>query len=288
MIRVTKTILRKIYKPRSKDAKKYDFGLLIVIGGSKFYSGSPALTALAGFRTGVDMVHVLAPKRAADIIASFSPNLAAYPLEGDWLEKRHLPILLTFAKSAEEVTEGKVAIAIGGGLGRSKETQEAILEFLSRISLPVVVDADAIHAVAKKPEIVQGKYFLFTPHSYEFFILTGKEVRGKTEEEKIEIVQAEAERMGITILLKGKADIISNGKEVALSKTGNPYLTKGGTGDTLVGICGALMARGVNPFLAGQAGVYINGRAGEIATREKREGLLATDLIEAIPQVIKF
>jgi len=288
MIRVTKTILRKIYKPRSKDAKKYDFGLLIVIGGSKFYSGSPALTALAGFRTGVDMVHVLAPKRAADIIASFSPNLAAYPLEGDWLEKRHLPILLTFAKSAEEVTEGKVAIAIGGGLGRSKETQEAILEFLSRISLPVVVDADAIHAVAKKPEIVQGKNFLFTPHSYEFFILTGKEVRGKTEEEKIEIVQAEAERMGITILLKGKADIISNGKEVALSKTGNPYLTKGGTGDTLVGICGALMARGVNPFLAGQAGVYINGRAGEIATREKREGLLATDLIEAIPQVIKF
>ena len=90
MIEVTKDILKNIYKERPRDSKKYDFGLLIVIGGSDFYSGSPALSALAAFKTGVDMVRIIAPKRAADIIASFSPNLAAYPLEGKWLERKHL------------------------------------------------------------------------------------------------------------------------------------------------------------------------------------------------------
>jgi len=284
---VSKTILKKVYKPRPKDAKKYDFGLLLVIGGSKFYSGSPALASLAAFSSGVDMVQVLAPKRAADIIASFSPNLAAYPLEGDWLEKKHLATLLTFSKSAELVAHGKAAVVIGGGLGRTEETQTAILEFLSQTSLPVVIDADAIYAVAKNPKVAKEKGFLFTPHGYEFFILTGKKVIGKSEKEKIEIVKTEAGRLGITILLKGKMDIISNGREIAINKTGNPYLTKGGTGDTLAGICGALMARGVDPFVAAQAAIYINGKAGEIAARKKKEGLLATDLIEAIPEVLK-
>ena len=85
MQEVTKNILKKIYKVRPPESKKYDFGLLIVIGGSEFYSGSPALSAMAAFRAGVDMVRIIAPKRAADIIASFSPDLAAYPLEGKWL-----------------------------------------------------------------------------------------------------------------------------------------------------------------------------------------------------------
>ena len=95
MIKVTKDILKNIYKERLADSKKYDFGLLIVIGGSDFYSGSPALSAMAAFKSGVDMVRIIAPKRAADIIASFSPNLAAYPLEGNWLERKHLATLLT-------------------------------------------------------------------------------------------------------------------------------------------------------------------------------------------------
>jgi NAD(P)H-hydrate epimerase len=76
MIKVTKQILKKVYRPRPAEIHKYDYGLLLVIGGGQFYSGSPALAAMAGFRSGVDMVQVLAPKRAADIIASFSPNLA--------------------------------------------------------------------------------------------------------------------------------------------------------------------------------------------------------------------
>lgn len=289
MIEVTKDILKIIYPKRPEVGSKYDYGLLVVVGGSEFYSGSPAFASLAAFRAGVDMVRIIAPKRAADIIASFAPDLAAYPLKGDWLTKEHLATLLEMVKGAKEVARGKAAVVIGGGMGRSKETQETILDFLSEISepsIPCVIDADAIYAVSQKPEIISGKPFLITPHSFEFFILTGKEVMGKTEEEKIRIVQEEAQRLQTTILLKGGTDIISDGREVALSKTGCSLMTVGGTGDTLAGIAGAILARGIDPFIAGQAAVYINGLAGETAAKKFGESLMATDLIEAISKVL--
>src|SRR3989338_3269384 len=192
MIEVSKDILKNFYKPRPADSRKYDFGLLVVIGGSDFYSGSPAFEAMAAFRAGVYMVRVLAPKRDADIIASFSPNLAAYPLDGKWLGREHVATLIAMTESAKIVARGNAAVVIGGGLGRTKETQEAVLEYLSHISMPVVIDADAIYAVAQKPKVFQGKNFLFTPHGYEFFVLTGKEVIGLSDEERIKITQEQA------------------------------------------------------------------------------------------------
>ena len=287
MEEVTKNILKNIYPARPATVRKYDFGLLSVIGGSDFYSGSPALSALAAFRAGADMVRIVAPKRAADIIASFSPILAAYPLEGKWLTKEHLAVLLSMTESAKQVSGGKTAAVIGGGMGRTAETQEAILEYLSQIGVPAVIDADAIHAIAKNPEIISGKNFLITPHTYEFFILTGREVYELTDEEKIKAVQEEADKLQTTILLKGKLDIISNGKETAVNRTGTSYMTGGGCGDTLAGICGALLARGVNIFEAGQAGAYINGKAGEIAAKKFGEAMTVNDLIEAIPEVLR-
>ena len=286
MIEITKNILKDIYKERPKDSKKYDYGLLTVIGGSDFYSGSPALSAMAAFRAGVDMVRIIAPKRAADIIASFSPNLAAYPLEGNWLERKHLATLISMTESAKTVSYGKTAVVIGGGMGRSEETQKTILEYLQEISLPVIIDADAIHALGKKPEIVSGKNFLITPHTYEFFVLTGKKIYKLPEEEKIKMVQEEANRLQTTILLKGAVDIISDGKEVALNKTGTPLMSVGGTGDTLAGVAGALMARGINLFTAAQAAAFINGLAGEFAGEKLGESMTATDLIEEIPNVL--
>ena len=282
----TGTILSEIYKPRPSEARKYDYGLLIVIGGAEFYSGAPALSAMAAFRAGVDMIRIIAPKRAADIIASFSPNLAAYPLNGDRITKKHVATLVEMTESAKISAKGKVAVVIGGGMGRSEETQKAIIEYLSQISIPAVIDADGIHAVAKKPEVINGKNFVFTPHAYEFAALTGKEVAGKSEEERMRLVRAEAARLKTTILLKGGMDVISNGNEVTLNRTGSPYMTVGGTGDTLAGICGAFLARGIDAFAALQAAAYLNGKAGEIAAAAKGEGLLATDLIEAIPGII--
>ena len=287
MIEVTKELLKKVYPKRPQVAKKYEYGLLTIIGGSEFYSGSPALSALAAFRAGVDMAKIIAPKRAADIIATFSPNLAAYSIKSEHITKKNVATLLEQVESAEAVSNGKTAVVIGGGMGRSAEIQEAILEFLSQNSVPCVIDADAIHAVAKKPNMISGKKILATPHSYEFFLLTGNEVDNLSEEEKIKLVQREAKRLKITILLKGGVDIISDGSEIGLNKTGTSFLTVGGTGDTLAGIAGAVLARGFSPFDAACAAAYINGLSGEIAAKKFGESLTATDLIEAIPEAIK-
>jgi NAD(P)H-hydrate epimerase len=286
MVEVTKDILKNIYKERPKNSKKYDFGLLIVIGGSDFYSGSPALAAMAAFKAGVDMVRIIAPKRAADIIASFSPNLAAYPLEGAYLTKKHLATLLSMTESAKVVSRGNTAVVIGGGMGRSEETKRAILEYLEKVQVPVVIDADAIHALSEKPELISGRNFLITPHTYEFFVLTGKEIYKLPEEEKIKMVLKEAARLQTTILLKGPTDIISDGKEVALNRTGCSLMTVGGMGDTLAGIAGALIARRVDLFLAGQAAAFVNGLAGESAGKKLGESVTATDLIDEIPNVL--
>lgn len=287
MIKVTKEILKQVYPKRPSVGKKYDYGFLTVIGGSEFYSGAPALTALSAFKSGVDMVRIIAPKRAADIIASFTPNLSAYPLKGDWLTKDHVANLLEMVESAKTVARGKAAVVIGGGMGRSEETQEAILEFLSQNFTPCVIDADAIHAVGKRPGVISGKNFLITPHSYEFFVLTGKEINQLTETEKIKVVQEEAQRLQTTILLKGGTDIISDGKEIALNRTGTSFMTVGGTGDTLAGIAGAILAKSIPAVVAGQAAAYINGIAGELAAKKLGESLTATDLIETIPEVLK-
>ncbi|MCH7605258.1 NAD(P)H-hydrate dehydratase [Patescibacteria group bacterium] len=286
MTRVTADILKTIYEPRPADAKKYDYGLLFVIGGSEFYPGAPALAALAGFRAGVDMVRIVAPRRAADIIASYSPVLAAYPLHGDRLVKEHLPVLLEKTGDAKEVSDGRMAVVIGSGLGRPQETKDLVAEYVSQIDVSAVIDADAIHAVAQDTQLLAGKPFVITPHAYEFKVLTGREVGSLLKEERIKVVQEEAARLQTTILLKGETDIISNGTEVLVNKAGSPYLSGGGTGDTLAGIVGALLARGVNPLEAAAAAAYINGKAGEIAAKKLKESLVATDLIEAISVVI--
>ena len=284
---ITKTILKKIYKPRSQDSHKYDFGQVLVIGGSQIYSGSPALAALAALRAGVDLTLVIAPERAANIIASFSPDLISFPLKGPNLNPSHLEDLISLTKKAQDVSQGKIAIVIGGGLGREKETQETVRKYLSKIDIPTVVDADAIWAISKKKEILKGKKFILTPHNYEFFILSGKNVSKLSLKEKIKIVKGIAQKLETVILLKGNIDIISDGKEIFLNKTGCPEMTVGGTGDTLAGVCGCFLSQGFKLVLAASAAAYLNGKAGELAKKNFGPGLLATDIIKYIPKAIK-
>lgn len=259
-------------KTREEDSHKYDFGSLLVVGGSKTYSGSPTFNSLAAYRSGVDLVTTASPKRAADIIASFSPSLIVEPLEGDYVSPEYLGRL-------EELEENADAVLIGGGLERRTETFKTVTEFLKQVEIPAVIDADAIHAVARNKDILR-EGFVLTPHAREFEVLTGEEV---TEEN----ARKAAEELGCVILLKGKEDVITDGDEVLKNGTGNQYMTVGGTGDTLAGIVGSLLAQGLDPLEAAYRGAWINGKAGEIASEEKGVGMLPDDLLEKIPQAIQ-
>ena len=283
MKKINSSILKEVYKQRDEDVHKYDHGLMLVIGGSQFYSGSPALAAQAGFRAGVDMVQVLAPKRPADIIASFSPNLAAQPLSGDYLNEKDFDTLVEMTESARAVAPDNVSVVIGGGLGRSDITQKTVLRYLKEVDVPVVIDADAIHALAETPEALDQPAIV-TPHAREFMELAGESVADSKVEDVVKETALELEDV---ILLKGKEDIISDGRETASNEAGSPYMTTGGTGDVLAGICGSLLAQGVEPFSAAKAAAFINGRAGEMVAEDKGPGLLATDLIEVLPKVIQ-
>jgi len=280
MIKITKSIFEKVYKRRKPNVHKYDFGHLLVIGGSKMYSGSPALAAISAYKTGVDLVTVASPKRAADIIATFSPDLITYPLDGDYVTTKNLPELL-------ELSQNKTAVVIGGGMERNKETFKLIEQLLKITKLPCVIDADAIYAISQNKGIIRGKNFVITPHLYEFFILTDEKIENKSLNERIKIVKKEALKLKTIILLKASIDIISDGKKVALNKTGNPFMTVGGTGDTLAGICGSFLAQGIDPFTSACASAYINGKAGDIASSRLKQSVMASDLVKAIPEVIE-
>jgi len=284
---VKKEIIKEVFKKRPETSHKYDWGYLLIIGGSQLYSGSPALAAMAAMRAGVDLTLIVTPTRAANIIASFSPDLITYPLEGNDITAEHLPTLIALTNSAKKVSGGKMAVVIGGGIGRDEETQKTIREYLKSIDIPCVIDADAIWAIASEKEILIEKRAIITPHSFEYFVLTGKKINQLSQEHKETELQNTAKELNSTILLKGNPDIIADSSKIMLNKTGNPYMTVGGTGDTLAGLCGAFLSQGFNPFLSANAAAFLNGEAGDRAFEKLGPGLLATDLIEVIPEVIK-
>jgi hydroxyethylthiazole kinase-like uncharacterized protein yjeF len=279
VLRVGASILRKMYGRRDPWCHKYDFGSLLVIGGSRKYSGSPALNSLAALRSGVDLVTIAAPERAANIAASFSPNIIAYPLDGDFLSPKHMKELM-------ELTKNKSAVVIGGGLTDRKETSEAVVKYLQRITIPAVIDADAIRAISGRKDMMKDRNFILTPNAREFEALSCLKPSNSLNE-RIKMVKDVASIPNVTILLKGHIDVISDGTLLAVNSTGSPFMTKGGMGDTLAGICGALLARGNGQFSSACASAYINGKAGSIAAKRLGESTTATDLIDSIPAAIK-
>ncbi|PIQ92770.1 MAG: NAD(P)H-hydrate dehydratase [Parcubacteria group bacterium CG11_big_fil_rev_8_21_14_0_20_39_14] len=271
--------LSHIYPPRSAWTHKGEHGHVLILAGSKRYSGSPVFNAISALRAGADLIHCVGPERAMNIAAGFLPDIITVPLPGDILRPKHIAFILKLASKFD-------SIILGSGLGRASETFKAIQEIVAKIDLPMAIDADGIRALAPKKEIIKGKNIVLTPHLVEFEILTGQKVKSEVEDRK-EKVKKWAENLGCTILLKGHIDVISDGKEVAVEKAGSPYMTAGGMGDTLTGILGAILARKVNPWEAAQAAAFINGKAGELAAKKYGEGVLASDIFDFIPEVIK-
>jgi len=272
--------LKQIYSKRTPWVHKGQFGKLLVIGGSQQYTGSPWYNAMAALRAGVDLVYIFAPERVSNILATVAPEMITLPYKGDFLTRAQMPLIFKIVEE-KRIT----ALVLGGGLGREKETVKAVYSIIQKSSLPMVLDADAIRALEKKWQILKEKKAVLTPHADEFRQMTGENPNPDFSDRKAKVTKW-AQIIGVPVLLKGHIDVASDGKELYFNRGGSTLMTKGGFGDTLAGICGAFLARGVNAFEAVCAACYINNKAGEMACKEYGEGVLASDIFKFIPKVV--
>lgn len=261
-------------KIRTPDSHKGQAGRILIIGGGA-YSGAPALAAMAALRTGADIVTVAAPSSVAGTIASFSPDLIVRCLSGQRLCSEDIP-LITKLVSQHDV------IVMGMGLGNEEEVVETARRIIP-LCKKLVLDADALPAFEKADHNVSE--IIVTPHAREFARMRKAETSVDRDTRIEEVMKFSGEKNVVTIL-KGRIDIVSDGRKVILNGTGNAGMSVGGTGDVLAGITGSLLA--INPAMkAAACATYINGAAGDLAFKDKGYGLLATDIIERITDVMR-
>jgi ADP-dependent NAD(P)H-hydrate dehydratase len=270
--------VRSVIPPRRAGSRKGENGVVVVIGGSGTYHGAPFLTAMAAMRSGVDLAYLYAPERIVAPLRALSPSLIVMPYTDLKLTRRVATHILSSLPRANSA-------AVGPGLALAKE--EALLELLSGLlerGLGLVVDASAL-----QPQIlgrVRGGRVVLTPHAGEFQRVFGIHP-GEGLEERVANAQRAALDHQVTILLKGPIDVITDGQQVFINRTGNCAMTVGGTGDVLTGLVAGIMAKGVAPAEAAAAAAYINGVCGDAAMRELGLHILPTDIIEMIPRVMK-
>jgi len=270
--------IARAYPPRSVDSHKGENGVVLVVGGGWLYHGAPLLTALAAMRTGVDLAYVAVPEKIATALRAYTPSLIVIPLPD-------LKLTTKNAYRLRSLIPNVGAAAIGPGMTvDNPKGLLTLITILNEKNIPLVIDASALI-----PDIlprIKGKRCVITPHAGEFRRMFGIEL-GKEVEERASKVSQVAREHGITILLKGHIDVISDGEEVVVNRTGNPAMTVGGTGDILCGITSALIAKGSPPFEAAVAAARINGLVGEETYQDLGFHITPEDVINRIPSVLK-
>jgi NAD(P)H-hydrate epimerase len=226
---------------------------------------------MAALRSGADIVTVAAPKTAAKTIAAFSPNLIVRELSSDHLCPDDLASLKGLIPAHD-------VVVMGMGLGRHPETLEALREIIP-LCRKTVIDADALQHDLPLKGIV-------TPHAGEFRRISSVALPSSYWE-RIGPVRDYSKEAGLVVLLKGKVDIISDGNVVRGNTTGNPGMTVGGTGDVLAGVTASFYAR-TTALRAAVAAAFVNGRAGDLVYPEKDFGMVATDVVEKIPEAMRL
>jgi len=271
-------------KKRKKDTHKGQFGRMLVIGGSKNYSGAPAYSSLTGINFGIDLVITYVPEVVGDVIRSYSPNMIVRTNPGNWLNTDSL-------KEISELIEWSNAIVIGPGLGQQTETKELLIMLLEKMNIEnknYILDADALKLVKNNLDLLKNKNVILTPHEGELKIMTGIELPkyDKIEERSNEILKL-AQNLGLTLLIKGPYDYISNGKNLKINRTGCPEMSIGGTGDVLAGLCACFLATENNPFKSACSAAFLNGILGEYCKNNLGDRFTALDMVNNIKNAIK-
>lgn len=263
-------IKKPIIHPRKHSSHKYNYGSIIIIGGSHGMTGAPIMTGLAAYRTGAGLVHM-------SILEKYYNCILNAPYEMMIHKHKNL-------KELQKKLVKKSAIVFGMGLGRKDTINEDILKHLLSADIPTVIDADGIYYLKKHLSKVENN-IIITPHYGELAILLDRPLREITEN-PVGAVREVTQNPNITVVLKGATTIIANKDRMIFSSLGNPGMATAGSGDVLAGIIAAFLKD--DPIDACKKGVYLHSAAGNEARKlVGEESLMATDIIEQIPEAMK-
>jgi len=267
---------------RDKKAYKNQFGHVLVLAGSPAMLGAASLTGFAAMRAGAGLTTIgVAKSLNLTLQRKISNVIMTLPL----LETRRQTISQKAFSQLKKTWKKYSVVAIGPGLTTDPSTKKFVFEMVSKCPLPMVVDADALNALAGHLGALK-KYAaprIFTPHPGEFARLSGFRVADKDPDRR-KAAQAFAMKHHCILVLKGYHTVVAspNGK-VYVNKTGNPDMATAGSGDVLTGMIAGFLGQGSAPFEAARLGVYLHGKAGDKADKKARPlSMIASDILEEI------
>jgi len=275
-----------LFKPRAADSNKGLYGHVLVIAGGRGKTGAAAMAGIAALRAGAGLSTVASAASAITAIASYAPEIMTEPLAET--ESGSIAMRAPDDPALAAITAKKDVIAIGPGMGHDPETGQFIRRFVQESPTPMVVDADALNALAGQRSRFEGPR-IFTPHPGEMSRLTGKPI-AEIQADRIGHAREYAKEHGVYLVLKGNRSVIAfpDGR-VWINPTGSPAMATGGTGDVLTGMIAGLLAQFPNQLEnALLAAVYLHGRAGELGAEAIGEkSFMATDLFEFLPEAMR-
>lgn len=277
---ITGAFVRRSLPRRDPEGHKGTFGKVLCVCGSVGYTGAPIFAGRGAVRTGSGLVFLAVPGSVWPVAAVKSDEAMPFPMPE--AEGR---LSLLAEESIRRRAESCDAVLIGCGLGRGWQT-DALVRNLLTIEKPMVLDADGLNALSGREELLQKRAAptILTPHEGEFLRLGGDLSAGREA-----AAAAFSEKYGVYLVLKGHRTVVAapDGR-LAVNGTGNSGMAKGGSGDVLAGMILSLLGQGCGAFEACCAGVWLHGRAGDLAAADKGErGMTPTDLLEQIPYAMK-
>ncbi len=282
---------------RTEDTHKGNYGHLLVAGGSTGKSGAVVMAASSAMRVGAGLVSVAVPEGLLDIVEVKATEVMTIPLseEPSSIGRGSVMSGVAVGELAGEL-EGKSALVLGPGLGRVQagfaDALKGLLAYCAQEGIAILIDADALNALEGRLSILKhasdnGAEIVITPHPGEAATLLGISVM-EVQEDRMRSAGQLRKKTGAVVVLKGASTIVSTEEGSFINPTGNPGMASAGMGDVLAGIIGGMMAQGMAVVDASVVGVYLHGMAGDIAAERIGEaGLVATDLIEEAPLLIK-
>jgi NAD(P)H-hydrate epimerase len=280
------TDVAPLFPRRPRDVHKGTYGHLLVVAGSVGKTGAAALCARAALRAGTGLVTVATAASAQPTVAALTLEAMTEPLP----ETAARSVGVKAREPIAALAEARDAVALGPGLGLDHETRALARELIATLPRPMVVDADALTALADHLDVLRGVPAprVLTPHPGEMARLVGGGAED-VQRDRLGVARAFATAHGVLLVLKGARTLIAlpDGR-VLINPTGNAGMASGGTGDVLTGVLGALLARGIDAARAAPAGVYLHGLAGDVAAeRVGEEALIAGDIIEALGEAFR-